>query len=214
MAGRMTRFLNLERPHGESLAPPAEVATRKRFEGGESGIGVELDFGEQPFLRCPACEADNGRHAEKCINCQRPLQTAEVRAWNAAFWEKRKAEKPPEMPPLPHSVPLDEANRKLAEALAREVGERERARLSWWSALGPYDSTPLGFRLLGRIANANIRFAATAGLLAAFVGAAIVALAARQHPLLQVGGVIVSLLLLALFTPNVRRRRWWRSYWD
>ena len=209
MAGRMTRFLNLERPHGESLAPPAEVATRKRFEGGESGIGVELDFGEQPFLRCPACEADNGRHAEKCINCQRPLQTAEVRAWNAAFWEKRKAEKPPETPPLPQSVPLSGENRRLAEALACEVAQRERGRLSWWNDFRSYDATPFGFRLLGLIENASTRFAVAAGLVVTFLGSAIVALTARGHPGLQIGCGMVAMLLLVFFTPNTPRRRWW-----
>ena len=215
MAGRLTRFMNLERPHGESHTPPASIATRKRFEGGASEFGVEFDFGEQPFLRCPACEADNGRHAEKCINCQRPLQTPEVRAWNAEFWEKRKAEKPPEMPPLPRSVPLSDENRKLAEAVAREIGDRERARLSWWSDLGPYDSTPLGFRLLSGIADGRTRFTAAAGLLAVLVLAGIIALTAREHPGLQVGCAVVVFLLLALFTPNTRRRGgWWRSYWD
>jgi hypothetical protein len=209
MAGRLTRFLNLERRRTASDAPPHEVATKARFAGAPPSIGLELDFGEQPFLRCPSCEADNGKHEERCSNCQRPLQTAEVQAWNAAFWEKRKAERPP--PPLPPSMPLSAENRVLAEALAREVGERERERLFWSGGL--YDSTPVGVRLLSLIRDARTRFTVAAGLIATFLGAGLVAFTARGHPLLQVGGAIVAMLLFVLFVPNLRRRRRWWS-WD
>jgi hypothetical protein len=210
MGGRLTRFLNLEKRRSPTDAPPHEVATKARFEGAPPSIGLELDFGEQPFLRCPSCEADNGKHEERCIHCQRPLQTAEVHAWNAEFWEKRKAERPPAAP-LPQSPPsLSPENRHLAEALAREVGERERERLFWSG--GMYDSTPVGVRLLSLIRDSRTRLMVGAGMLVTFLGGGLVAFTARGHPGLQVAGAIVAMLLFVLFVPNSRRRRWW--HWD
>jgi len=212
MGGRLTRFLNLERRRAPSEEPPHEVVTKARFEGAESSIGLELDFGEQPFLRCPSCEADNGKHDEKCVNCGRPLQNEEVRVWNAEFWRKRQEERPPPPPPLPQAPPLSPENRLLAEALAREVGERERRRLSWWGEESSV-STPIGWRLLSLIEDGWTRFAVGAGVVSTFIGAALVALTVRGHPLVTLGATIVAGLIVVLFVPSVRRRRrWW--YWD
>src|SRR5439155_1435231 len=156
VTGRLTRFLNLERPRTAEQTPPHGVATKARFEGAEPEIGLEFDMGEQPFLRCPACEADNGKHAEKCFNCGRPLQTEDVRAWNAVFWQARQAQKAVQMLPAP--PPLNEETRKLAELLALQVAEREKVRMWWCKDEQPYDSTPAAFRLLGLIKDANTRF--------------------------------------------------------
>jgi hypothetical protein len=214
VGGRLTRFLNLEKRRAPNEEPPHEVVTKARFEGAESsGIGLEMDFGEQPFLRCPACEADNGRHAERCLNCQRPLQTEEVRAWNAAFWQKRKSEAPPPAPPLPPSVPLSPENRMLAEALAREVAMRERVRLSWWSSSGDdgfYDSRPLGLRLLQAIEDGRTRLYVGLGMAGAFVSSLLIAFKAKGHSTLQIGAALAAVLIATLFMPTRPRRwRWW-----
>jgi len=216
MAGRLTRFLNLETPHLPGDKPPQQhpVATPRRFTGEPSGIALEPDFGEQPFLRCPSCEADNSRYAERCTNCRAPLTGEDVRAWNERLWAERKAQKAQEEAALLQAraagPDLVEQNRRLGEALAHEVGERERARMSWWSGSGSQDATPIGFRLLSLLPTTQSRIAAGALAAITFVAAAGLALSARGHPRLQGAGFIIGLLLLILFTPNVpRRRRWW-----
>lgn len=218
MAGRLTRFLNLERPHvpGEKPPAPHEVATKARFTGEPSGIAVEPDFGEQPFLRCPRCEADNTRYAQRCMNCQAPLTGEDVHAFNEKLWAERKAQRTQEEAALRRAPPSEEEllrqNRMLGEALAREVAQREEARLSWWSwgTSGSYNPTPIGIRLLSLLPSTQSRLIAGALAAVTFVGAAAAALTARAHPRLQVAGFIVGTLLLVLFTPNVpRRRRWW-----
>ena len=230
MAGRLTRFLNLEKPRRPGEAPAHEVATKGRFTDEappvaapddlfraqreaqlRSGIELETESpAEQPFLRCPVCEADNSKYAARCINCQARLDSDEARAWNARLWqERRKAQEAGAQPQLDAESLLAQ-NRALGEALAREVGERERARLSW---LGTGDGTPAGMRLLGLIQSPGARFATVIALVATFFGSAIVAYTAKGHPALQVGGLVVAMALLALFTPNRRRRwRWWD--WD
>ena len=218
MAGRLTRFLNLERPHapGEKPPPPHEVATKARFTGEPSGIATEPDFGEQPFLRCPRCEADNTRYAQRCTNCQTPLTGEDVRAWNERLWAERKAQRAQEEAARRQAHPsgddLLRQNRMLGEALAREVAEREQARLSWWwsGTSGSYDATPIGMRLLSLLPSTQARIVAGAVAAVTFVGAVAAALTARGHPRLQIAGFVVGALLLVLFTPNVpRRRRWW-----
>ena len=93
MAGRLTRFLKLERPRRPDEAPHHEVATTARFTGPPSGMALEMDHGEQPFLRCPRCEADNTRYADRCVNCQAPLVGDDVRAWNERLWAERQAQR-------------------------------------------------------------------------------------------------------------------------
>jgi hypothetical protein len=211
MAGRLTRFLNLERPHRPGEAPPHEVATKARFTGETSGMVLSPDLGEQPFLRCPRCEADNSRYAERCFNCQDVLTGEDVRAWNEQLWTRRQEEAAREQQQgqIPTEQDLLRQNRMLGEALAREVAEKERARLSWWSGGNANDFTPAGVRLLRLLPTTRARALAGAAAVAGFFGAAIVAFLARKHPMLQGGALVVALLLLALFTPNARYRRWW-----
>jgi len=215
MAGRLTRFLNLERPHapGEKPAPPHEVATKARFSGEPSGIATEPDFGEQPFLRCPRCEADNTRYAERCTNCQAALTGADVRLYNEQLWAERKAQQAEADAALRRAQPSAEdlvrQNRMLGEALAREVGERERARLGFWHG-GEPGTAPIGIRLLSLLPTTRARVIAGTLLAVTFVASVGAALSARGHPRLQIAGFIVGTLLLILFAPNVpRRHRWW-----
>src|SRR5919199_5797382 len=155
MAGRLTRFLNLERPRRAGEPAHHQVATTGRFTGDASGMALERDVGKQPFLRCPRCEADNSRFPERCANCQAPLGGDDVRAWNEKLWEERQAQLAQERAVLERSrteQQLPEQNRMLGEALAREIGERERARLGWWWWSGGLpDPTPIGVRLLSML---------------------------------------------------------------
>jgi len=212
MAGRLTRFLNLERPHRPGDAPKHEVATTGRFAGEPPTMALERDFGDQPFLRCPRCEADNSRYAERCQNCQTSLTGEDVRAWNEKLWAERKAQALLERASAAEARGADtrmRQNQLLGEALAREVGARERARLFWWSD-GTYDSTPIGVRLLSLLPTAGARLLAGGLAFALFIGSVWTAVAAHGHPKLQSAGIVAALTVIVLFTPNVPRRRWWR----
>jgi hypothetical protein len=212
MAGRLTRFLNLERPRRPGEAPPHEVATAARFTGQPSGMALQPDVGQQPFLRCPRCEADNSRYAERCANCQAALTGEDVRAFNEKLWEERLAQHAQESPAVEQTRmerALLEQNRLLGEALAREVGER--ARLSWWWRSGGLpDPTPIGMRLLGMLPSLRAKLIAGGVAAAAFLAAVVVAVEARGHPRMQGSAFVVAVLLLLVFTPNLPRyRRWW-----
>jgi hypothetical protein len=214
MAGRLTRFLNLERPRRPGEMPQHEVATAGRFTGSPSGMALQPDVGEQPFVRCPRCEADNSRYAERCSNCQAPLDGDDVRAWNEKLWADRQAQLAQEGAAVAQARTEGDVlaqNRMLGEALAREVGERERARLSWWRwSGGLQDPTPIGVRLLAMLPTMRARIIGGAVAAAAFVGALVLAFESRGHPRLQGTGFAVAVLLLLLFAPNVpRSRRWW-----
>jgi hypothetical protein len=227
MAGKLTRFLNLERARKPGDTPPAHgVATKARFtdeapppvapdehfraeRAGQLESGVEIDVhpaGEQPFLRCPLCEADNSKYAARCINCQARLDTDEVHDWNARLWKERQQQRAlePGAPP----PPSPQQQRQLGEAIAQQVAESERARTFWSS-----DSTPLGLRLLELIPDPNLRFGVAMGLVAAFFGSGLMVYLARGHSALQAAGTIAALALFILFVPGRRRRsRWW--YFD
>ena len=174
MADLPSRFLRLERPRRETPAS-GETDARGRFgavEIGselpagpsavpssatdrfrapvESGLALEpAPEGEQPFIRCVTCEADNARHQERCDRCGADLGTPEQRAFNERLWAVRQREAEEEKRA---SQALGEArqrsagetaqaNRALANAMAEVILSRERARLggSW------------GMRLLARL---------------------------------------------------------------
>src|SRR5438309_12124163 len=148
-------------------------------------MALEMDHGEQPFLRCPRCEADNTRYTDRCVNCQAPLVGDEVRTWNERLWAERQAQRAREHAAQQESrseQELLQQNRMLGEALAREVGEHERARLSWWWSGGLRDPTPIGVRPLGMLPTTRPRLAAGAVAAAPFGGAAPLAFGARRHP--------------------------------
>ncbi|MGZ6142683.1 MAG: hypothetical protein ACXWLM_05060 [Myxococcales bacterium] len=232
MAGRLTRFLNLEKARKPNDTPAGVPVTAARFSGeappaaspdamfraereAQLASGVEVEQtsdAEQPFLRCPVCEADNSKFAVKCINCQARLDTDEVHAWNARLWQQRRAARELEVSKAA-APPLVEQNRLLGESLARAVAEREKLKMGQqdWS----YSSEPIGMRLLELIGNPNVRFAVAMALVATFFAAGTMAYVARHHPVLQTVGIVVAVGLLVLFTPNRSRsnRRWWDD-WD
>src|SRR5260370_35642509 len=104
MAGRLSRFLNLERPRPaddkEPRAPvskgrfgpePPEELRRERQRALASGVALDdQPDSEQPFLRCALCEQDNNRFATRCQNCGGDLTLAEQRAFNARLWAGRR----------------------------------------------------------------------------------------------------------------------------
>jgi hypothetical protein len=198
MPGRLTRFLNLERPRKASAEPAHEVVTPHRFEP-EPEIQLSQDHGEQPFLRCPSCEADNGRFAERCVNCGARLDTAEVRDWNDRLWEGRQLEAASAAEAeAARQAQLAADQRALGEALAQQVREREEERLG--------DFTPLGVRLLGQL-EGRAQLGAALGAAAVFVIGASLAVGAHGHPLLRNVGGLLATVLAFLFLPVRRRYR-------
>jgi hypothetical protein len=162
MAGPLRRFLHLERarPAGPSSAAPdarrrfgaveptpelPEAAPRlpttaaDRFREPAPG-SLALDLagdGEQPFVRCAACEADHARHAARCTRCGAALDTLDQRAFNERLWARmrREAEEESRAAQTRREARRQEgeeqarAGRELAEAAAEEILRRERERL-------------------------------------------------------------------------------------
>jgi hypothetical protein len=141
MADRFSRFLRLERPR-RAEAPSEPQEARGRFDAVEvgeepilpssvpssamdrfrtpKGSGLALEStpdGEQPFIRCAACEADNARHEERCLRCGVDLKTPEQRLFNQRLWASRQQESEEEARILEEH-----------EALARATAEAARAR--------------------------------------------------------------------------------------
>ena len=183
MAGRLSRFLHLEpRPVSD------EAFKEERARDVASGLEIQPAQGGQPFLRCPVCEADNSKFAEKCINCSRPMQTGDVFAWNQQLWAKRS-----EVQAAPAAD-----QRKLGEAIAEEIAQRERAKLLW----SEDPTAPFGLRLLRWIPDPVVRFGVAAALATLFGGGIVWAFNGSR-----LGG-LVALAVVALFMPQTRCRFW------
>jgi len=67
----------------------------------------------------------------------------------------------------------------------------------------------VGLRLLSLFPTTRGRVLAGTVAFGAFLAGAITAFVARKHPMLQGAGFVVALLMVVLFTPNMRYRRWW-----
>jgi hypothetical protein len=189
MAGRLTRFLNLEKKRPARDEPAHEVVTPGRFKP-EPELQLSPDHGEQPFLRCPSCEADNGRFAVRCLSCSARLDTEAVQAFNEQLWEERRASKAAEQ-----QADL----RKLGETLAQQIGEREQERLE-------QGSNPPGIRWLARLGERQ-RTPAMVGAFALFLLSALGAFNLDGHPVLRGLAFAVAGALMLLFLP--KRRHFW-----
>jgi len=223
MAGRLTRFLNLERARRPGETPAHPTVSKDRFSGespptvapeelfraeraAQLESGVEIDAhpdSEQPFLRCPVCESDNSKFAVKCINCQGRLDTEEAHQWNARLWAARQRALAQE----PRPPARADQQRLLGEEIARRVAEREGSRLRLDAR------TPIGLLLLEEIRDSNLRFAVAMGMVVTFFGAGMVVYLAKGHTLVQAVGAVVAGALFLLFMPRSSRRRsrWWND---
>ena len=145
MAGRLRRFLNLERPRrdgpdGDDELSRAEVGARfgalERAHDREAGpatgtvagrfgpdreSGLELAEsadGSRPFQRCMRCGRDHGHYDRACTGCGASLDTPDQRAFNDRLWAERQAEDA--------STRAERAAE--AERAAREEAELQRMR--------------------------------------------------------------------------------------
>ncbi len=202
-------------------APPASVApgtAGDRFRAPAERL-PEVESrrgGAQPFVRCARCETDNTIYTAICFNCQADLGTPEQRAFNERLWALRQDQAAQEEKLLAQHREEQEraeaeetrARRKLAEEMAREVGDLERARLDrslgdgygWrWGEL--WGGQALGFRLLNRIGDPRLRLAVIGGLVAA---PALLGLAVSPRY-----GLALFVVELSFFLrPNARLGRW------
>jgi len=160
VAGRLRRFLNLERPRGPDDDGPAPSVQGDRFAGleqaparpAERATGAaagrfgpdleptlelaEAESGAQPFRRCMGCGRDHGLYDTVCATCGASLDTPEQLAFNEGLWAARQAEE------------LAKLRQEMGIELARQIGDRERARLGGgFGGVFGRDRGPLGLAL-------------------------------------------------------------------
>jgi hypothetical protein len=219
-----------------SARPAPEVASGHvdRFRPAAEPVLQVDDLGEasQPFIRCCRCETDCSRYVARCTTCGASLDTDEQRAFNQRLWAARRATAAAEdEAAAAHRAVLDAAaaeealaRRAMGEAMAREVGDRERARLDatdgagfGWPGGGGWASggngglggdwsggdawTPPGIRLLRLIPDPRWRVAAGVGA---------VALAALLFLAKPAAGLSAAAVLIGLLVPSGRWRSWRR----
>jgi len=174
----------------------------------------------QPFIRCSLCETDASRFAKRCPNCGTLLDTPDQRFFNDRLWSKRLEEKKQsdqevsELRERGAAANLDaDQQRRLGEQLAREVYEREHARLGWMDEGRGQEGrreTP-GLRLLRLIPSTRLRLLVALCLFGLGCFFAYSFVRADSLP-----GRLPSMLffwaVIALFVPGRsprRRRPWW-----
>ena len=218
--GRFNR-MEPERAPGTPSPPPPQGAAAERFQRQVSEPPLALDTrdqGEQLFIRCMRCEADNSRYAQECTRCGASFQTAEQRAFNETFWQRRQAEVAVEAEAVArfhdHREQEAEIQRRQREAVQAQAFEMMKAEGRGGFREGS-SHLPPGVRLLRAIENPTGQLAAIAGF--ALLGILCVLGIWKAQPngafhYLSFGGVLV---LVFCFTPpswwRHRRRRWWHG---
>ncbi|HZH02624.1 MAG TPA: hypothetical protein VEY30_02500 [Myxococcaceae bacterium] len=158
MGEKFSRFRRLERTRGEGAksepapttpsrfgrvrVPPAPVENGGTAERGHSpgrfaappddgAVAVRERLpGEQPFIRCARCEADNSIYVQACINCDAALDSPEQRAFNERLWRARQAQTMEETQALQALRREREAQQtQAASAARREWAERTAERV-------------------------------------------------------------------------------------
>lgn len=140
IAPSASRFEGVRRPPAAGAPPAARTgATLDRF-GPEPEPTIELveaEGSQLPFHRCQRCGMDSNVFATACAGCGTSLHTEAQRAFNERLHADRQAEAAREAAAAAERDALRSraeaedagARRALYEALAREVGDRERRRL-------------------------------------------------------------------------------------
>jgi hypothetical protein len=215
-AERDARFSSLERAH----QPPVETATGAA--AGRFGPDpeptlelVEKEAGARPFQRCLRCGRDHGLFEAVCSGCGAGLDTPEQQAFNEQLWADRQAEEARAAAELAEAAErrqreeaeLARMRREMGIELARQVGQRERARLGMdTGTLGELaGGAPLGLVLL-RLFPAEWQVRVAIGAASAWVIALLVALG-RRSP----GAIFLVVVVgIGLAAPRTR----WRGRGD
>jgi hypothetical protein len=204
---------------GTPAAGEATGAAADRFSP-DRDPGLELaerDPAARPFQRCPACGRDHGLHEQVCT-CGARLDAPDVQAWNDRLWQERAAEdarlaaegEEARARGLREAEELARLKREMGLALAKEVGERERARLGMdpgWSG-GSGSGLPLGARLWSWLPE-RLRLKVAGGIAAGWL-VLLVAGLVRRSPGMILGAISLAILLVA---PQRRIRGRWGG-WD
>lgn len=133
------RFGAVERPGERPGAPRSSGAGLDRF-GPDPEPSIELvetGSGDRPFTRCMRCGMDHNVFATACSGCGANLDTEAQREFNERLWARRqedaareaRAEAERRVRAARDEAALAASRRAMGEAIAREVGRRERRRL-------------------------------------------------------------------------------------
>ncbi|HYD42562.1 MAG TPA: hypothetical protein VEB43_17170 [Anaeromyxobacter sp.] len=206
------RIAGVERPPAAAAAPPRARtgAQLDRFAADpEPRLELVDAEGLRPFTRCRRCGADNNVFATACTGCGIALDTAEQHAFDERFWAARQADADREARAEAERADLRaraeaedaRARRAMGEALAREVGDRERRRIDGWGGWrgrggrsGEWN--PLGLRLVRRIPDARWHIPVMA--IASGLGASLAAYGIHAHSLFVflLGAAALAVLLV------------------
>ncbi len=172
--------------------------------------------GAQPFTRCASCQVDNTVYAATCQNCGAALDTQAQRAFNERLWAERQAQAETERRELAErerARQRDAAeNARSRRELAEEMARRERDRIEADYDGGPIGQGPVGrssrdtvgMRLLRMLPGLRWRIAAAS----VAIGIPLLLLLFGRGQIQMVGMMLLG-LVIALFSPGRRRFRRW-----
>jgi hypothetical protein len=147
-AATAERIEGVEGPGRDPGQPATSGAELERFEPAPPP-SIELataGAGERPFTRCMRCGMDHSVFVTECSHCGASLDTEPQREFNERLWAQRQEEtareEAAEVKRRARQALADDGaegasgTRALGEAIAREVGAAERARLDAELATG------------------------------------------------------------------------------
>jgi hypothetical protein len=151
---------------------------------------------------------DNNRFVVTCAGCAADLECPDQREFDERFWAARRVEAEDEAraeaEQREHRARAEEEDargrRAMGEALAREVGERERQRLGFGGGGFPGAWSPLGLRLVRHFPDERWGWTVFAGALLLGAGMAVHGLSTRSVG--QFLGGVALLLGMLLHAPG------------
>jgi hypothetical protein len=217
---RRDRFLKLERARpdrGDGNDPvPSSSTDRFRPPPERPLETAEERRGAQPFTRCASCQMDNTVYAASCQNCGAELDTPAQRAFNERLWAERQAQAEAERREIAERERVRQSEAAEQARSRREVAEHmaemEKARTEREYGDGLSEGGPVagpvggttGMRLLRMLPGLGWRIAA------ACLGIGIpLLLLLFGRGQLQMAGMLLLGLVIALFSPMRRRTRRW-----
>jgi hypothetical protein len=135
----LSRFSSLEEASADASRASHPAPSLERFGSEPAELELGTPDSSEPFIRCPHCGADSVRQALACRQCERRLDSEEVRAFNLRLWAKLMADRERESQELRERQALRQA--AAEEVSVEEMAAREHARRAL--------ATPLGRSSLG-----------------------------------------------------------------
>ena len=216
------RFEGIGQPPSRPPLPPAPrpsipSSSTDRFRPPpERPLEVDERKGAQPFTRCASCQMDNTLYAVACQNCGAALDTPAQRAFNERLWAERQAQAESERRELAEREQARQRdaaeNARHRRELAEEMASRERDRIEADYDGGPFGQGPVGrsrqdtvgMRLLRMLPGLGWRIAAAC----VAIGIPLLLLLFGRGQIQMVGMMLLG-LVIALFSPGRRRFRRW-----